>query len=68
LAATDFTTIEVWTSNGSVTFYLLFVMELATRRVECAGMTTSPDEPWMKQMARNLTAADDGFLSGKRYL
>jgi putative transposase len=68
LAATDFTTVEVWTPKGLVTFYLLFVMELATRRVQCAGITTNPDEIWMKQMARNLTAADDGFLCGKRYL
>ncbi len=33
LAAIDFTTIEVWTRGGLVTFYLLFVMELKTRRV-----------------------------------
>jgi putative transposase len=64
LAATDFTTVEVWTAKGLVTFYLLFVMELATRRVQCAGITTNPHEIWMKQMARNLTAADDGFLGG----
>ena len=31
LAAIDFTTVEVWTKGGLVTFYLLFVMEL--RRV-----------------------------------
>jgi transposase InsO family protein len=43
-------------------------MELSTRRVHCAGITTHPDEARMKQMARNLTAADDGFLIGKRYL
>ena len=28
LAAIDFTTVEVWTKDGLVTFYLLFVMEL----------------------------------------
>ena len=33
LAAIDFTTVEVWTKNGLVTIYLLFVMELASRRV-----------------------------------
>jgi hypothetical protein len=33
LAAIDFTTIEVWTRGGLITYYLLFVMELATRRV-----------------------------------
>ena len=39
LGAIDFTTIEVWTKGGLVTFYLLFVMELATRRVHFAGCT-----------------------------
>jgi putative transposase len=68
LVAIDFTTVEVWTTKGLVTFYLLFVMELATRRVQCAGITTNPNEIWLKQIARNLTAADDGFLCGKRYL
>jgi transposase InsO family protein len=68
LAAIDFTTVEVWTQKGLVTFYLLFVMELATRRVHFAGATASPEESWMKQIARNLSAADDGFLLGKRYL
>jgi putative transposase len=68
LAAIDFTTLEVWGKNGLVTIYLLFVMELATRRVHFAGSTTTPDEIWIKQVARNLTAADEGFLEGKRYV
>jgi transposase InsO family protein len=68
LAAIDFTTIDVWTKGGLVTYYLLFVMEVATRRVHFAGCTPNPDEPWMKQIARNLTDCEDGFLSGKRYL
>ena len=68
LGAIDFTTIEVWTKGGLVTFYLLFVMEVATRRVRFAGCSTSPDELWMKQIARNLTDAFDGFLNSKRYV
>ena len=68
LAAIDFTTIEVWTKGGLVTYYLLFVMEVATRRVYFAGCTPNPDEPWMKQIARNLTDCEDGFLNGKRFL
>jgi transposase InsO family protein len=68
LAAIDFTTIEVWTKGGLVTFYLLFVMELKTRRVHFAGCTPNPNEAWMKQMARNLTDPIDGFLLGKRHL
>ena len=68
LAAIDFTTVEVWTKSGLVTFYLLFVMELKTRRVHFAGCTTSPHESWMKQMVRELTNHEDGFLNGNRYL
>ena len=68
LAAIDFTTLEVWTKGGLVTYYLLFVMELKTRRVHFAGCTVHPDEPWVKQIARNLTNFEDGFLHGKRYL
>jgi transposase InsO family protein len=68
LSAIDFTTLEVWTTGGLVTFYLLFVMEIGTRRVHFAGCTPNPQEPWMMQIARNLTDAEDGFLKGKRYL
>ena len=68
LAAIDFTTIEVWTRGGLVTFYLLFVIELKTRRVHFAGCTPNPNERWMTQIARNLTDPLDGFLNGKRYL
>ena len=68
LAAIDFTTIEVGTKGGLITFYLLFAMELKTRRVQFAGCTASSNEVWMKQAARELTNFEDGFLNGKRYL
>ncbi len=68
LAATDFFTAEVWTCRGLVTFFVLFVMELKTRRVHIAGITTQPDAAFMSQVARNLTNCDDGFLLGKTYL
>ena len=68
LAAIDFTTIEVWTRSGLVTYYLLFVMELKTRRVHFAGYTPNPDETWMKQVSRNLTDIEDGFLTGKHHV
>ena len=68
MAAIDFTTVKAWTKGGLVTFYLLFVMELETRHVSFTGCTTSPDEAWAKQMARELTNHEDGFLNGNRYL
>jgi putative transposase len=68
LASVDFTTIEVGTKKGLVTYYLLLFMELATRRVYFAGFTDQPDEGWLLQVARNVTDAEGGFLRGKRYL
>jgi hypothetical protein len=57
LASVDFTTIEIWTKRGLVTCHLLFVMELATRRVHFGGCTANPDEFWMCQVGRNLSDA-----------
>jgi transposase InsO family protein len=68
LAATDFFTVEVATWHGLVTFYVLVVMELSTRRVHIAGITPHPNEVFMMQCARQLTDPFDGFLLGKRYL
>jgi putative transposase len=68
LAATDFFTVEVATWHGLVTYYVLVVMELSTRRVHLAGMTPHPNEAFMMQCARQLTDPFDGFLLDKRYL
>src|SRR5262245_3901070 len=68
LAATDFFTVEVATWHGLVTYYVLVVMELATRRVHVAGITPHPTDVFMQQCARQLTDAFDGFLLGKRFL
>ena len=68
LAATDFFTVEVATWNGLVTYYILVVMELSTRRVKMAGITPHPNAAFMQQCARQLTDPFDGFLLGKRYL
>ena len=48
--------------NGNV----FFVIELATRRIEIAGITPSPNEVWMMQIGRNLTDPLDGSLEGCR--
>ena len=68
LAASDFLTVEVWTGRGLITYYLLFVISLADRVVDIAGITTRPDESWMLQIARNMTDAQSGALRSKRYL
>ena len=68
IAATDFFTVEVWTLGGLVRYHVLFVIKLATRKVEIAGIVPEPNGIWMKQIARNLTDCVDGFLIGYEHL
>src|SRR5579863_888693 len=68
ISAADFFTVEVLSWVGLVRYHVFFVMELASRRVELAGISRCPDGLWMEQVARNLLDAGDGFLLGKRYL
>jgi putative transposase len=68
LVATDFFTTEVWTCSGLVTSYVLFFIRIGTREVQVAGLTPHPDTRWMRQIARNLTMADWGFLIPGQYL
>jgi putative transposase len=68
LAATDFFTVEVATWHGLVSYYVLMVIELATRRVHIAGVAPYPTDAFMQPCARQLTDALDGFLRGKRSL
>jgi hypothetical protein len=44
IAGADFFTTEVWTWRGLVTYYTVFVIDLASRRVHIVGSTPHPDE------------------------
>jgi putative transposase len=68
LAGTDFFTVEVFTLRGLVTYYVLFIIHLESRRVEISGITPHPNERWMKQIARNVTMDEWGFLGNCSYL
>jgi hypothetical protein len=68
IAAADFFTTEVWTARGLVTYYTVFVIELASRRVHLVGSTPHPDDAFVVQIARTLTQAGDGALVGHRVL
>jgi len=67
LWATDFFTTEVWSMFGLTTLYVLFFIQLSTRRVVLGGITVSPNEQWMKQVARNLSGWD-GEMEDARFL
>src|SRR5438093_332402 len=64
IAGADFFTTEVWTWRGLVTYYTVFVIDLASRRVQLLGSTPFPNDLFMRQVCRTLTAADDGLLVG----
>lgn len=50
------------------TGHVLALMHLKTRRVHIAGITPSPNAMWMKQVCRNLSDCEDGFLKDAKRL
>jgi putative transposase len=51
IIASDFFTVETITLK---TLYVLFFIELATRRVHLVGVTPNPDSDWVTQQGRNV--------------
>ena len=68
IVAADFFNVEVWTWKGLKRFWVLFFIDLATRQVEIASISSAANGFWMSQVGRNATDAVDGILFGKRYL
>jgi transposase InsO family protein len=60
VAGADFFTTEVWTWKGLVTYYTVFVIDLASRRVQILGSTAHPEALFMQQIVRTLTMAEGG--------
>ena len=48
--------------------FVIFVIELKTRRVTAAGIHHQPYGEWMELRARNLTDGFDGFLQDATHL
>ena len=61
IIATDFACVDTATLRR---FHVLFVIEVGSRRVHLAGITTNPTGPWTTQAARNFLMQlrdDHGF-------
>ena len=63
MLACDFFTVETISLRR---FYVLFFIELESRRVHFAGCTANPTGSWVTQPARNLSFA--GLLERMRFL
>jgi transposase InsO family protein len=59
IAGADFFTTEVWTWRGLVTFYTVFVIDVASRRVQILGSTPHPEALFMEQVVRTLAMGED---------
>jgi putative transposase len=63
ILAVDFFTVETaWLR----TVYVLFAIELGSRRVHVFGLTRNPDSAWVTQQARNVAVGER--LLGVRFL
>ena len=65
MVACDFFTVETATLRR---IYVLFFIELDTRRVHLAGCTANPDRSWVAQQARNLAVDLGGRAFPLRFL
>jgi transposase InsO family protein len=68
LTATNFPSVEDFTFKGLIPYYLLFFIDIASRKIHVAGIASHPDNAWMTQIARNVTDTHDGFLRDERCL
>jgi transposase InsO family protein len=58
LWASDFFTTDIWTRWGLTTYYVLFFIQLRSRKIVLGGISQNPNERWMTQIARNMTGWD----------
>src|SRR5258708_15816576 len=68
LVGMDFFTTEVLTLKGLTTYYVLFFINLETRRVNLAGFPPYPDDKWIESQAGNMTRGEWECLRGCSYL
>ncbi len=64
IIARDFFTVETVLK----TLYVLFFIELSTRKIHLTGVTPHPDSVWVTQQAKNVFIARENGSSPPRFL
>ena len=59
--------VELLRLFGCERYSVMMVMELATRRVQIAGIVSEPTGQWIEQVGRGLVDGFGGFLRGKKH-
>lgn len=68
IAAMDFSTVEVGSRNGLTRLHVFYVIDLATRHVEIAGISNQPYGEWECNALRQQLDDFDVFLRNHKYL
>jgi len=68
LWACDFFTKQVITSLGPKMFFVLFFINIKTRKVYVAGATRFPDQEWVNKQTKNVLPLLGGGKNGKKLL
>jgi putative transposase len=68
VAGADFFTTELWTWRGLVTFYTVFVIDLASRRVQILGSTPHPEALFMQRVVRTVAMGEDAMVRAPHVL
>jgi len=65
LVAAEVFTTEVWTARGLVTYYVAFLLDVQSRRIQMIGCTPYPNEAFVIQCLRQATAETGPLCDGR---
>ena len=69
IAAADFFTVEAISAVGLIRYHVFFLIDIATRKVEIAGIKANPGGVWIEQIARtpSTSTADSALGNATSY-
>jgi hypothetical protein len=62
--AADFFTTEIWTAGGLVTYYVAFLLDVQSRRIQVIGCTPFPNEAFVIECLCHATGSTGLLTDG----